>query len=141
VNIKKGPFLAPWDVRHVIAKAEAAGAGGVLVTERGTTFGYNNLVVDMRAIPEMQRLGVPVLFDATHSVQLPGGAGERADAQREHAPALARAAIAAGADAVFAEIHEDPDHALSDPASQLPVREIPAILRGWKAVAQAVGRP
>jgi 2-dehydro-3-deoxyphosphooctonate aldolase (KDO 8-P synthase) len=140
VNVKKGQFVAPWDMRHTVDKLLEAGDGGVIVTERGTTFGYNNLVVDMRSVHELAQLGVPVCFDATHSVQLPGGAGGRSSGQREYIPTLARAAVAAGADLVFAEIHENPSAALSDPDTQIPLREVPALLASLTAVARAVGR-
>jgi 2-dehydro-3-deoxyphosphooctonate aldolase (KDO 8-P synthase) len=111
VNIKKGQFLAPWDVANVAEKLASAGSGGLLITERGAMFGYNNLVVDFRGVPIMRRTGWPVVFDATHSVQLPGGSGTSSGGQREFAPVLARAAVAAGADAVFMEVHPNPDNA------------------------------
>jgi 2-dehydro-3-deoxyphosphooctonate aldolase (KDO 8-P synthase) len=128
VNIKKGQFLAPWDMEQVIKKSVAAGGNRLLLTERGSTFGYNNLVSDMRSIPIMQRLGFPVIFDATHSVQLPGGAGEKSSGQREFAPILARAAVAAGADGLFIETHPDPDKALSDGPNMIPLHEMPKLL-------------
>jgi 2-dehydro-3-deoxyphosphooctonate aldolase (KDO 8-P synthase) len=129
VNIKKGQFLAPWDMRPAIGKVEAGGNRRIIVTERGFSFGYNNLVSDMRSIVIMRDFGYPVVFDATHSVQLPGAGGERSGGQREFIAPLARAAVAAGADAVFMEVHEDPDHALSDGANSLPLAEMPALLR------------
>ncbi|MCC6231258.1 MAG: 3-deoxy-8-phosphooctulonate synthase [Verrucomicrobiales bacterium] len=129
VNIKKGQFLAPEDMAQVVAKAEAHGAKQILLTERGTTFGYHNLVADLRAIPIMQRTGRPVIFDATHSVQLPGGGGDRSSGQREFAPVLARAAVAAGADGVFIETHPDPDQAWSDGPNMIALADLPSVLR------------
>jgi len=128
VNIKKGQFLAPQDMRQVITKAAGAGGKMILVTERGTTFGYNNLVTDMRSIPIMKEFGCPVIFDATHSVQLPGGAGDRSSGQREFAPVLAKAAVAAGANGLFIETHPEPDKALSDGPNMIPLAEMPALL-------------
>lgn len=121
VNVKKGQFLAPGDMSQVVRKVRTAGGRRLLVTERGTTFGYHNLVVDMRGIPIMRCLGVPVVFDATHSVQLPGGAGDRSGGQREFAPVLARCAVAAGADGLFIETHPDPDRSLSDGPNMIPL--------------------
>src|SRR5690606_29255315 len=132
----KGPFLAPWDVGPVIGKA--GGAGRVLLTERGTTFGYNRLVADLTAIPEMQAFGVPVVFDCTHAVQLAGAGDGVSGGRREHAPKLALAAVAAGADAVFAEVHEDPERARSDAATQLPLRSIDALFGALARVREAV---
>lgn len=129
VNIKKGQFLAPGDIGHAVAKLVTSGAAGVLVTERGTSFGYNNLVVDMRSLPMIRALGVPVCFDATHSVQRPGGLGDRSDGDRELVPYLSRAAVAAGVDAVFLEVHEDPDSALSDGPNMVHIDALPALLR------------
>jgi 2-dehydro-3-deoxyphosphooctonate aldolase (KDO 8-P synthase) len=129
VNIKKGQFLAPQDMRQVVSKAVAAGGQKLLLTERGTTFGYNNLVADMRSIPIMRQLGYPVIFDATHSVQLPGGAGTSSGGQREFAPVLARAAVAAGANGLFIETHLEPDQALSDGPNMIPLDEMPRLLR------------
>ena len=129
VNVKKGQFLAPDDMVQVVAKARAAGGRRLLLTERGTTFGYHNLVVDMRSIPILRRTGCPVIFDATHSVQLPGGGGDRSSGQREYAPVLARAAVAAGADGVFLETHPDPDRSPSDGPNMIPLAEVPALLR------------
>ena len=128
VNIKKGQFLSPQEMGSVVKKAREAGAEMLLLTERGTTFGYNNLVSDMRAIPIMKGLGYPVIFDATHSVQLPGGAGDRSGGQREFAPVLARAAVAAGADGLFIETHPDPEKALSDGPNMIPLAEMPKLL-------------
>ena len=129
VNIKKGQFLSPLDMRQVVNKAADAGGRRLLLTERGTTFGYNNLVADMRSIPIMKQFGFPVIFDATHSVQLPGGAGDRSSGQREFAPVLARCALAAGADGLFIETHPDPDRALSDGPNMIPLAEMPKLLR------------
>ncbi len=130
VNLKKGQFLSPMDMQHVVKKAVAAGTKRILVTERGASFGYNNLVADMRAIPILRQFGFPVIFDATHSVQLPGGGGDRSSGQREFAPVLARAAVAAGADGVFIETHPHPDQALSDGPNMIPLSELPRVLRG-----------
>jgi 2-dehydro-3-deoxyphosphooctonate aldolase (KDO 8-P synthase) len=129
VNVKKGQFLAPRDMRHVVAKLEGAGARGILLTERGTTFGYNNLVVDMRALPMMRELGRPVIFDVTHSLQLPG-AGEGVTAGlAEYVEPLARAGVAAGVDAVFLEVHQDPSRARSDAANALPLDRLEGLIR------------
>ncbi|MEY3211044.1 MAG: hypothetical protein RIT28_1525 [Pseudomonadota bacterium] len=128
VNVKKGQFLAPWDMANVVQKLREAGAAGILLTERGASFGYNNLVVDMRGLAVMRGLGVPVCFDATHSVQIPGGLGDKSGGQREFAPVLARAAVAAGVDAVFMEVHDDPDSALSDGPNMLPLDGLPSLL-------------
>lgn len=128
VNIKKGQFLSPAEMGQVIRKASEAGGKRLMITERGTTFGYNNLVADMRAIPIMKQFGAPVIFDATHSVQLPGGGGDKSAGQREFAPVLARCAIAAGADGLFIETHPDPDRALSDGPNMIPLAEIPKLL-------------
>lgn len=129
VNIKKGQFLAPWDVEHIIKKIESTGNQKVLLTERGISFGYNNLVVDMKSIPIMQKFGYPVVFDATHSVQLPGGAGANSGGQREFIPHLARAAVAVGCEALFMEVHPDPARALSDAATSFKLAELPELLR------------
>lgn len=134
VNVKKGQFLAPWDMRNVAAKLESAGCKKFLFTERGTTFGYNNLVADMRSIPWMRALGCPVVFDATHSVQRPGGEGASTGGDGSLAPVLARCAVAAGADGVFLETHENPSRALSDGPNQIALRELPALLRQLKAI-------
>ena len=128
VNVKKGQFLSPKEMGQVVDKAKSAGAKKLLVTERGTTFGYNNLVTDMRSIPIMRGFGFPVIFDATHSVQLPGGGGDKSSGQREFAPVLARCAITAGANGVFIETHPDPDRALSDGPNMIPLKEMPAVL-------------
>jgi 2-dehydro-3-deoxyphosphooctonate aldolase (KDO 8-P synthase) len=129
VNLKKGQFLAPADMGQVVKKASEFGGRHILLTERGTSFGYNNLVVDMRSIPIMRRLGCPVVFDATHSVQLPGGAGDKSGGQREFAPVLARCALAAGADGLFVETHPDPGRAWSDGPNMIPLAEMPRLLR------------
>jgi 2-dehydro-3-deoxyphosphooctonate aldolase (KDO 8-P synthase) len=130
VNLKKGQFLSPQEMGQVIQKASGAGGRKLLVTERGTTFGYNNLVADMRSIPIMRGFGFPVIFDATHSVQLPGAGGDRSGGQREMAPVLARCAIAAGADGVFIETHPDPDRALSDGPNMIPLAQMSRLLAG-----------
>lgn len=128
VNIKKGQFMAPLDMRHAVEKVLSTGNPRVFLTERGSSFGYHNLVVDMRAIPIMRSLGVPVVFDATHSVQLPGAAGNRSGGAPEFIEPLARAAVAAGADAVFFEVHEAPERALSDGANALPLGRVAALV-------------
>ena len=128
VNVKKGQFLAPWDMKHVIAKVTGAGNPNVLVTERGSSFGYNTLVVDMCALPEMEKLGVPVVMDATHAVQKPGGQGSSSGGNREMAPYIARAAVAVGVAAVFMETHQDPDRAPSDGPNMLKLKDVPALL-------------
>jgi 2-dehydro-3-deoxyphosphooctonate aldolase (KDO 8-P synthase) len=128
VNVKKGQFLAPWDMKNVATKLDQAGASGVLLTERGTSFGYNTLVVDMRGLPIMAETGKPVIFDATHSVQQPGGRGDSSGGQREYAPVLARAAVAVGVAGVFIETHEDPDNAPSDGANMIPLTQIDGLI-------------
>ncbi|MET0282380.1 MAG: 3-deoxy-8-phosphooctulonate synthase [Steroidobacteraceae bacterium] len=128
VNIKKGQFLSPWEMQNVVDKARATGNADILVCERGFTFGYNNLVSDMRALPVMRRTGCPVVFDATHSVQLPGGQGGSSGGQREFVPVLARAAIAAGVAGLFAETHPDPDKALSDGPNAWPLSRMESLL-------------
>jgi 2-dehydro-3-deoxyphosphooctonate aldolase (KDO 8-P synthase) len=138
VNLKKGQFLAPQDMKNVVAKAVEAGAEKILLTERGASFGYNNLVVDMRAIPIMKAFGFPVVFDATHSVQLPGGAGDRSGGQREFAPVLARAAVAAGADGLFIETHPEPDRALSDGPNMIPLAQMPRLLAELLRIREAL---
>jgi 2-dehydro-3-deoxyphosphooctonate aldolase (KDO 8-P synthase) len=137
INIKKGQFLSPSEMGQIVEKARKAGAEKILLTERGTTFGYNNLVADLRSIPIMQRTGCPVVFDATHSVQLPGGGGNKSGGQREFAPVLARAALAAGANGLFIETHPNPDKALSDGPNMIPLAEIPALLKGFLKVFNA----
>jgi 2-dehydro-3-deoxyphosphooctonate aldolase (KDO 8-P synthase) len=138
VNVKKGQFLAPWDMKNVALKLEASGCKDYIFTERGTTFGYNNLVADMRSIPWMQELGCPVVFDATHSVQRPGGAGETTGGDGKLAPVLARAAVAAGCDGVFLETHENPAKALSDGPNQVPLRDLPRLIKQLKALRDVV---
>lgn len=140
VNVKKGQFMAPWDMNNVVTKLTDAGASGVLLTERGTTFGYGRLVNDFRAIPQMQATGAPVVFDATHSVQLPGAlaGGTASSGQREMIPTLARAAVAAGCDALFLEVHPDPDHALSDGPNSLHIGDLPDLLRQCLRIRAAI---
>lgn len=138
VNLKKGQFLSPEEMGQVIGKAKHAGGKKLLVTERGTTFGYRNLVADMRSIPIMRRFGFPVIFDATHSVQLPGGGGDRSSGQREFAPVLARCAVAAGASGVFIETHPEPERALSDGPNMIPLAEMKALLKSLLKVHSAV---
>ena len=129
VNVKKGQFLAPWDMKHVVAKVAGAGGANVLVTERGASFGYNTLVSDMRALPILAReTGAPVVFDATHSVQQPGGQGASSGGQREFVAVLARAAVAVGVAGVFIETHQDPDHAPSDGSNMVPLRDFEALI-------------
>ena len=129
VNVKKGQFMAPWDMKNVVAKLAEVGNTQVLLTERGTTFGYGQLVNDMRAIPWMQELGRPVIFDATHSVQMPGGKGDRSGGDRRMVPTLARAAVAAGCDGLFLETHPNPDDAPSDGPNMIPLDQLPALIR------------
>ena len=134
VNIKKGQFLAPWDAAQAVEKVRGAGNDNVMLTERGVTFGYNNLVVDFRALPRMRGFGVPVCFDATHSVQLPAAAGNASGGEREFVVPLARAAVAVGVDALFFEVHDAPSRALCDGPSQLPLEAFPAVLDGILAI-------
>jgi 2-dehydro-3-deoxyphosphooctonate aldolase (KDO 8-P synthase) len=134
VNVKKGQFLAPWDMRHVHEKITRTGNPRILLTERGASFGYNNLVVDMRSFPLMKEIGVPVIMDATHSVQLPGGQGGCSGGDRRMVPYLARAAVAAGADGIFLECHPDPDNALCDGPNSLALRDLPALLQQLSAI-------
>ncbi len=129
INVKKGQFLAPWDMLNVIKKIEDSGNKNILITERGASFGYNTLVSDMRALPIMSKFGFPIVFDATHSVQQPGGMGEKSGGQREFVPHLARAAIAVGVGAIFIETHEDPDNAPSDGPNMVPLNEIKPLLK------------
>ena len=142
VNIKKGQFLAPWDMKHVVAKAKATGNEQIMVCERGASFGYNNLVSDMRSLVAMRDTGCPVVFDATHSVQLPGGQGSVSGGQREYVPTLARAAIAAGISGIFMETHPDPANAMSDGPNSWPldrIRELLSILQQIDAVVKPNG--
>ncbi len=138
VNIKKGQFLAPWDMQHVVAKAKATGNEQVMVCERGVSFGYNNLVSDMRSLAVMRDTGCPVVFDATHSVQLPGGQGASSGGQREFVPVLARAAVAAGVSGLFMETHPDPEQALSDGPNSWPLDAMPELLETLQLIDQAV---
>lgn len=141
VNVKKGQFLAPWDMKNVVSKAEQAGNPNVLVTERGASFGYNTLVVDMRSLPIMaERTGCPVVFDATHSVQQPGGQGTSTGGQREFAPVLARAAVAVGVASVFIETHEDPDKSPSDGPNMIPLADLEGVLESLSAIDKLVKR-
>lgn len=138
VNVKKGQFLAPWDVKNIAEKLIAFGNDQFCFTERGTTFGYNNLVADMRSLYWMREAGYHVVFDATHSVQRPGGGGDKTSGDGELAPVLARAAMAAGCDGIFMEVHENPPRALSDAANQIPLKDLPKHLRMLKAIHAAV---
>jgi 2-dehydro-3-deoxyphosphooctonate aldolase (KDO 8-P synthase) len=138
VNIKKGQFLAPWDIGNVVEKILSTGNDRVLLTERGVSFGYNNLVSDMRSLVWMRELGYPVVFDATHSLQLPGGLGHASGGERKYIPALARAAVAAGVDALFMEVHEDPDNALSDGPNSLPLKDFEKLIRTVKQIDEMV---
>lgn len=137
VNLKKGQFLSPAEMGQVVKKARESGGRKLLVTERGSTFGYNNLVADMRSIPILGQFGSPVIFDATHSVQLPGGGGDKSAGQREFAPVLARCAVAAGADGVFVETHPYPDRALSDGPNMIPLSAMPRLLATLVKVRKA----
>ncbi|MBI3456239.1 MAG: 3-deoxy-8-phosphooctulonate synthase [Candidatus Rokubacteria bacterium] len=141
VNVKKGQFMAPWDMRNVVEKLRASGCEAVTLTERGTTFGYNNLVVDFRALAIMRSFGTPVVFDATHAVQLPGGEGTRSGGERRYVTGLARAAVAFGVDGLFMEVHEDPDRAPSDGPTMLPVDRLPRLLDEVQAISAALGIP
>jgi 2-dehydro-3-deoxyphosphooctonate aldolase (KDO 8-P synthase) len=145
VNVKKGQFVAPRDMKHVVDKVASTGNRAILLTERGATFGYNNLVVDLRSLADMRALGVPVVFDATHSVQLPGAGGDRSGGERRYVPALARAAVAFGVDALFMEMHEDPDRTmpdgqpLSDGPNMLRIDDLPALLDQLRGIERALG--
>jgi 2-dehydro-3-deoxyphosphooctonate aldolase (KDO 8-P synthase) len=139
VNIKKGQFVSPWDMKYAVDKVRAAGGRNILLTERGASFGYNNLVVDMRALPVMRGLGCPVIFDATHSVQLPGGAGGSSGGQREFIAPLARAAMAAGIDGLFMEVHPDPANALCDGPNSWPLERVAPLLRQLLLIRTAAG--
>ncbi|MEI7591402.1 MAG: 3-deoxy-8-phosphooctulonate synthase [Deltaproteobacteria bacterium] len=134
INIKKGQFMAPADVKHIISKAKAGGNNNVIITERGTSFGYNNLVTDMRAFPIMRSFGFPVVFDATHSVQLPASCGDVSGGEREMVPYLCRAAIGAGVDGIFLETHPDPDKALCDGANSIKLNEMASLLKTLKGI-------
>ncbi len=138
INVKKGQFLAPWDMKNVAGKIASTGNEDIILTERGASFGYNNLVVDMRSFPVMRASGYPVIFDATHSVQLPGGQGECSGGQREFVEFLSRAAVAAGVDGIFMEVHEDPDRALCDGPNSISLNDLPALLATLKAIDAVV---
>lgn len=138
INIKKGQFLAPWDMGNVAGKAAAAGNENIILTERGVSFGYNNLVSDMRSLPIMRGLGYPVVFDATHSVQLPGGQGGTSGGQREFVEYLSRAAVATGIDGIFMEVHEEPDKALCDGPNSIKLDDLPLLLKKLKAIDSIV---
>lgn len=140
VNIKKGQFLSPWEMRHVVDKIAGTGNGKILVTERGTSFGYHNLVADMRSLPVMRKLGFPVVFDATHSVQLPGGEDGRSGGERWLVEYLARAAVATGVDAVFLEVHMSPEHARCDKDNAFPVDALPELWKMLVAIDGIIGR-
>lgn len=138
INVKKGQFLAPWDMKNVAGKIAASGNENIILTERGASFGYNNLVVDMRSFPVMRGTGYPVVFDATHSVQLPGGKGESSGGQREYVEYLSRAAVATGIDGIFMEVHESPDKALCDGPNSIPLDELSPLLKVLKALDSVV---
>ncbi len=138
INVKKAQFLAPWDMANVVGKLEESGNRDLMLCERGTSFGYNTLVVDMTGIVEMKKLGYPVVFDATHSVQKPGGRGDATGGNREYVEYLAKAALAAGADALFMEVHPDPDHALSDGPNMVPLNELESMMQRLIRVYDAV---
>ncbi|OKY75812.1 MAG: 3-deoxy-8-phosphooctulonate synthase [Desulfobulbaceae bacterium DB1] len=139
VNVKKGQFLAPWDMEHAVAKLRGSGCRHILLTERGVTHGYNNLVVDMRSFPIMRGLGCPVIYDATHSVQLPGGAGGSSGGQRQFIAPLVRAAAAVGVDGIFMEVHPDPDRALCDGPNSLPLDQLEPLLKKVLAIHELAG--
>jgi len=138
INVKKGQFLAPWDMAQVVKKLRDAGVANLWLTERGSSFGYNTLVVDYRGLPQMQELGCPVIFDATHSVQQPGGKGTSSGGQREFVAPLARAAVAVGVDGLFMEVHPDPESALSDGPNMVPLHRLEALLRQLQAIRRSV---
>lgn len=138
INIKKGQFLAPWDSKNIIEKVESTGNLKIILTERGVSFGYNNLVADMRSLVIMAEFGYPVIFDATHSVQLPGGRGESSGGERRFVPALARAAVAVGCDGIFMEVHPDPNHAPCDGPNMMPLGEIRPLLKSLLAIQAAL---
>lgn len=139
VNVKKGQFLSPWDAKNIVDKLTAAGCEKILLTERGASFGYNNLVVDLRSFPVMRSFGVPVVFDVTHSLQLPGGLGKATGGQSEYIEHFARAGVACGIDAVFMEVHNDPSKAPSDGPNQLPLSRLEALLSKLKSIHELVG--
>ncbi len=138
VNIKKGQFLSPWECKNIINKAKAFGCTDLTITERGTTFGYNNLVVDFRSVEIIRSMGTPVIFDATHSVQLPGGGGTESAGQREFAPCLAKAAVAAGAEGIFIETHPEPEKALCDGSNSIPLNQLPTLLSKLISIKEAI---
>ena len=138
VNIKKGQFLSPWEVANILKKAESTGNENILITERGASFGYNNLVVDFRSFPIIRKMGYPVIFDGTHSVQLPGGAGATSGGQREMSPYLCRAAVATGVDGIFLEVHPDPERALCDGPNSLYLSSLPDLLTTLKSIDRLV---
>ena len=138
INVKKGQFLAPWDIDQVVEKIESTGNERILLTERGVSFGYNNLVVDMRSLPRLRKTGYPVVFDSTHAVQLPGGAGDSSDGEKEYVPYLMRAALAVGIDSLFMEVHDNPAVAKSDGANMIPLDKLEGILKQGLAVDSAV---
>ena len=140
INVKKGQFLAPWDMKNVIKKIEDSGNKNILITERGASFGYNTLVSDMRSLPIMSKFGFPIVFDATHSVQQPGGMGEQSGGQREFVPYLAKAAAAVGVGAIFIETHEDPDNAPSDGPNMVPLKELKDLLKKLSEIDNLVKR-
>jgi 2-dehydro-3-deoxyphosphooctonate aldolase (KDO 8-P synthase) len=138
VNVKKGQFMAPWDMKNVLEKIERAGNYNILITERGTSFGYNNLISDMRSLPILKGMGYPVIYDATHSAQLPGGRGQASGGQREFVSYLAKASVAVGIDGIFIETHKDPDKALSDAPNMLKMKDIYHLVEKLKAIRKAV---
>ncbi|KAM3099441.1 3-deoxy-8-phosphooctulonate synthase [Phormidesmis sp. 146-35] len=138
VNVKKGQFLAPWDMKNVVRKLEAGGADKILLTERGTSFGYNALVVDFRGLPQLRSFGYPVVFDATHSVQMPGGQGNKSGGQRQFVPYLSRAAVAVGVDALFMEVHENPDAAPSDGPNMVPLAQLEPLLKQLLSIRESL---
>ncbi len=140
VNLKKGQFLSPWEMRHAVEKVASTGNQNIIITERGASFGYQNLVVDIRSFPILRDMGYPVVFDVTHSVQLPGGAGKASGGQPEFIEPLARAGVAAGLDGIFLEVHEHPAKALSDGSNALPLDALPALLTKLKQIAELVRR-
>lgn len=141
VNVKKGQFLSPWDAKNIVEKLQAAGCEKILLTERGASFGYNNLVVDFRSFPVMRSFGVPVVFDVTHSLQLPGGLGKATGGQSEYIENFARAGVACGVDAVFMEVHDDPKNAPSDGPNQLPLSRLEGLLKKLKQIHEIVSEP
>jgi len=138
INVKKGQFLAPWDIDQVVEKIESTGNQRILLTERGVSFGYNNLVVDMRSLPRLRKTGYPVVFDSTHAVQLPGGAGDSSDGEKEYVPYLMRAALAVGIDSLFMEVHDNPAVAKSDGANMIPLAKLEGILKQGLAIDKAM---